>query len=413
MRHQPDRFAPMASNVAQTSAPASPSCILTLVHGTFATRAKWVHDGSTLRSQIMKRLGKNVLFVPFHWSGKNSVTARDVAASRLGQEVSDLHRTYPNSPLFIIGHSHGGNVAARAAEYCGEQVHGVVSLSTPFIVAEQREFGVKEKHFLLAVTVATAVTTLYMSGVRSIHPGLLPWMMSCLAVGIAIAIFETLFRKLKAHSKAVARKTQLNGVPSMLVIRSTGDEASTLLIAMQFASHFLARTFGILSSVCDGVARLRGPWLIKGWKSKDITIKFCIFWGGIAFMKWLALHVYFLEEGDVDVGLKLGAGVIALLAVAALSEYIAGGIMLLILPIILMSLPFAFFLGIEAVLASSFVDFSVEAIPVGPAETVLVQSDLASCVGLRHSATYDDAQVITHICDWIEEKLKKSRRHRH
>lgn len=109
-----------------------------LVHGTFARKSPWAF-ADPVRSLITKRLGEHAGFngevERFAWSGRNSSKARDIAARELSeqlkQELSEFDRK-----IYLIGHSHGGNVAMAAAGYLpvGLQPNvAVCTLGTPFL----------------------------------------------------------------------------------------------------------------------------------------------------------------------------------------------------------------------------------------------------------------------------------------
>lgn len=93
----------------------NPHCVVTLVHGTFATDAEWTQPQSALSRHLTKALGCAVTFPrPFLWSGSNSHRARLVAGENLAEYLRDSIKQYPDSLHFIVAHSHGGNVALYA-----------------------------------------------------------------------------------------------------------------------------------------------------------------------------------------------------------------------------------------------------------------------------------------------------------
>ena len=114
--------------------------VVTLVHGTFARRARWILEGSLLRRGLGERLGPDCIFAPFRWTGGNSHGAREVAAERLRGHLRSLRERFPGSRHFVVAHSHGGNVASYAMqdEEARRGVSGLVFLATPFIVCEPR-----------------------------------------------------------------------------------------------------------------------------------------------------------------------------------------------------------------------------------------------------------------------------------
>jgi hypothetical protein len=118
----------------------SPSFVLVLVHGTFASRAPWTQPGSQFRAVLEQKLG-NVRFEPFEWTGANADKARRVAGRGLRERLVELRTRYPSALIYAVGHSHGGNVALYATQHDDAQalVAGVVAIATPFLHARIRK----------------------------------------------------------------------------------------------------------------------------------------------------------------------------------------------------------------------------------------------------------------------------------
>jgi pimeloyl-ACP methyl ester carboxylesterase len=112
--------------------------------------ATWTAREAPLATTLTARLGTGVQIERFQWSGKNSYREREIAGARLADFLKALVKRHPDSKLFIIAHSHGGNVARYALENdnLASQIQGLVTLATPFLEAEERNiYGI--------VTVAT------------------------------------------------------------------------------------------------------------------------------------------------------------------------------------------------------------------------------------------------------------------
>src|ERR1017187_10144702 len=108
-----------------------PDIILTLVHGTwgrgFFPRLKrklpkpelrrWFEDGSPFRKSLEQRLAGGIRYKieSLLWSGANSIMERDRASQELSAVLRTQRETCPNARLLVVGHSHGGNVAMKAA----------------------------------------------------------------------------------------------------------------------------------------------------------------------------------------------------------------------------------------------------------------------------------------------------------
>src|ERR1044071_8952790 len=118
------------------------SCLIVLIHGTFAPFASWTREGSKLRTTILNRLNPEIelQFMEFDWPGKpfrkfnNSHGRRLSAGKELEQAIAIENSLRPESKVILVGHSHGGNVALYALK--GDMsinVAGIACISTPFI----------------------------------------------------------------------------------------------------------------------------------------------------------------------------------------------------------------------------------------------------------------------------------------
>ncbi len=116
---------------------------LVLVHGTFAARATWVESDSPLVQAIARRLGKPACVLSFRWSGRNSHVARLKAADSLKGALRQLSQAHRGVRIYVIAHSHGGNVALYALRdpQLQSSVGGLVILGTPLISCSRRDIG--------------------------------------------------------------------------------------------------------------------------------------------------------------------------------------------------------------------------------------------------------------------------------
>jgi len=125
---------------ADQSPPAgsNPDCICVLIHGTWAIKAKWAAPDSDFAKRLATRMpaSRDILFDRFRWAGGNSLVDRGLAAEQLQEHVSDLAKTYPRVPVFLVAHSHGGNVALnalRSSQRLQDVVKGICCMATPLI----------------------------------------------------------------------------------------------------------------------------------------------------------------------------------------------------------------------------------------------------------------------------------------
>ncbi|MFP3443087.1 alpha/beta hydrolase, partial [Pantoea sp. SIMBA_133] len=71
----------------------------------------------------------------FNWSGSNSAKARLDAAISLELFLDNLIDEYSASQVFIIAHSHGGNIAMHCLRSTKhkDKISGLFTFSTPFL----------------------------------------------------------------------------------------------------------------------------------------------------------------------------------------------------------------------------------------------------------------------------------------
>lgn len=107
--------------------------VVILVHGTFARGAPWTHADSLIAKAVQAEL-PFAKVVSFQWSGANSHSARIDAGSKLAR-FGNLLRDEGCQRIWIVSHSHGGNVALYALRdpLMRESVAGIVFLGTPFL----------------------------------------------------------------------------------------------------------------------------------------------------------------------------------------------------------------------------------------------------------------------------------------
>lgn len=114
---------------------------IVLVHGTWGRGlfsldevAAWCRPHSTFVEKLTRRLAQGDIEAAIsvhNWTGANSIIARSEAADQLAKTLA---QTKDDKPSFIIGHSHGGNVALLATNRSRDPSrHHLVTLATPFL----------------------------------------------------------------------------------------------------------------------------------------------------------------------------------------------------------------------------------------------------------------------------------------
>lgn len=126
-----------------------------LVHGTFSDGHEWIGEESPFSRELSDLAAGPTTVKRFGWSGANSHSARLTAGAALAEELEASRRATPAVKQFVVGHSHGGNVALYASRIV-QGLGGCVCLATPFIEARIRRVAGVYKLILLAVMLAAA-----------------------------------------------------------------------------------------------------------------------------------------------------------------------------------------------------------------------------------------------------------------
>lgn len=224
--------------------------VITNVHGTCASDAKWTQPDSALSQHLRHHLPGTIEIRPFQWSGKNSFTAREIAARELREHIQSVDLEHPGSNQFIVAHSHGGNVALLAAGHKSvkDKVTGIICLSTPFLQAWPRPLGAAR------IVSAGAGVVLFLSNV--VYLALRHWIApSWLTVAITVLAMPGIWLLGTLALRIARRKTC--SLPEfdpkrMLILRTAGDEASAALGA---ATLFAALVTRIWSFTAQGATR--------------------------------------------------------------------------------------------------------------------------------------------------------------
>lgn len=106
-----------------------------LIHGTWSTESTWSMPEGDFFEELVKSAAKsNAMVIPYNWSGKLSHASRLQAAKGLVQVI----QSYPeDTVIYVVGHSHGGNVALLASQIMGRDrynkhtIRALYTLGTP------------------------------------------------------------------------------------------------------------------------------------------------------------------------------------------------------------------------------------------------------------------------------------------
>jgi len=252
---------------ADQSPPASskPDCICVLIHGTWAIKAKWAAPDSDFAKRLATRMpaSRDILFDRFRWAGGNSLVDRGLAAEQLQEHVSDLAKTYPRVPVFLVAHSHGGNVALnalRSSQRLQDVVKGICCMATPLIYrapplrhTNGPAAAVRFVSPLLLPLLAIAVCCDWWLWRATVHwpdAWLTPAAHGYLALGAAMIPFAACLLWLQRSVKKSIDATTLphSGLAPDLAaricyIRAAGDEALASLSAAFIINYLVIRSW--------------------------------------------------------------------------------------------------------------------------------------------------------------------------
>jgi len=337
--------------------------LITLVHGTWGrgffprsadpSSPRWFEENSPFRRELEAALAKDSVefqIQEFHWSGRNSVRARDVAARDLAQHIIESSQFKKH---LVIAHSHGGNVATRSlAHLIGSDASvEIVTLSTPFIKLyesasiETRFDGHRHLWSLVCITVALLfwIACTMAAGAldsRKIISEFYGWVAGLISIPIGLFVgfvlgallgsFADSFNS-RANRHKLSRSTLLveasryppysKNLRRFLVVRGIDDEATLALAFGALLSWLSGLLFRAVSRagppmVLFGKVLLFSATLMPSWRdtilqfvgSFGLTIQPVIYGylAVICFMYWLIVLIC-LGKGTFGVELLRGS----------------------------------------------------------------------------------------------------------
>jgi len=411
------------------------STIVTLVHGTWAPKAPWTQEGSYLRAALTKSFGESVIFRPYSWSGGNSFGARSSAAEGLRTFLKEGLKDYPESRQLVVAHSHGGNIVLYALrdKELAQSIDSVVFLSTPFIIAQPRQFGPNSKlvtelavvmvsllaGLAVGITLATVLNAAasYWAIVFLIVTALVAW-----AAWKMLNMLGGLWNKYATAWAEDVKVVPPDSNTKLLVIRPTGDEVADVMASVHLSFGVMTWAWKILALIA--IAPLKCAGSIDDWASKHWHRRLAvgIFLWGIT-MSWVHYQYPTAEHYRIALfGIGLGCsllmaaifgrdtellkavGFLSVAVIVPLGFVFASLLVLLSLaPMMLFNLnrslrDWKWFLAVGVFLGP--IDVSGEPLLPG-ADCKQWQLPPDDVSGLRHSSTYQNPLAIEQIVKWV------------
>ncbi len=365
-----------------------------------------------------------IIHPTFTWSGKNSHPSRMEAGKELADYIAGL-KLDPSDRLFLVAHSHGGNVALYALRCPGtEGVKGIIFLATPFL-----QFGPQDFPFqgfrLLPFAIRNFVTVVLGSVLLSLAVMLGKPVLSQLSettlwvsVGIVVAISigigyvfgfiaeraiskmfpETDAALTEATTTCAYYQPQAPRRLRVLILRKVGDEASAALESGRFVEWATTWAWQLLS------------WLTA--KPPATLAAFKTFVERHAWARWIPIPLTI-----IGITLFLGApenfgALVAILYMVG--TFLFGGVVCAVLALfivqsflltlILLLNVIRFGLG-PALGQAALIRVTSEATPLGSWEV-----ETFPATGFGHSEIHEDLHVAEVIANWLHTDCCQERR---
>jgi hypothetical protein len=411
--------------------------VFTVVHGTWARmpwqrKTAWIQPDAWFANQLREQLNGGVVIIPFEWGGWNNHASRYRASRRLIDQLKGTPESkgtldqFPDAKHYLICHSHGGNVAMYAINggRFGDKITGVVSLATPFLIARKRDLGGKTSEhvgvlFLVLTILGLAALETFSfwnswpalagAGVR-FSAGIV-FVLALMLLTYASSKTATRLRSAMAHPDPENLKQD-----RLLIIRSSGDEASAALGFFQFISQLHVRLFLLFSMMNARLERWTDSW------PKHRGVLALILLGGLALfliagvlslVLWLRFQNWWMLVPTIGTAV---AGLLSCYEAAArflspsasprLGTFVfrvaAGAVLLPVMIVVsVLLVPF----GTGLAFASMFLDVTAETTPIGEWTVHQLPPRVAvdANVPLSHSGVYANPDAVSKICEWIEE----------
>jgi pimeloyl-ACP methyl ester carboxylesterase len=417
--------------------------IVILIHGTtfgLDTKHKWMENDSNF-CRALRGIGPpdKTAVIRFHWSGRNRFTHRHQAAASLRQQIAATRRVNEHAKLFLIAHSHGGSIASQAlqdSETCSE-VDGFVSLSTPYLHAGPIREKVSKDTMILAriggiffipfftISLFTAwnssgpIMPALNNKFKCISEANIGWIALWMApIFVAGILLWTIYTRIKEHAAALIQQSCHQPKISrdrLLILRTQGDEASSLIGAIGFTNWLSGKFFNLAMRPVDIIGQTYSQFTNSNsniFAALKIITAITLLIAALTASSLLALG--YIESNPtkwIDISAIQLVFLIELsyfvLAIAALGLLLGLALALIITRKILSGIS----VGWELMLAGSNIVVSAEAAPPGMWEITHLEvvGNTNEAIPLRgallHSVLYDSSKAISLITHWMKSKI--------
>ncbi len=385
--------------------PGNTESLVILVHGTVPSfgpmklgkKPTWTAADAIFCKELKQRFSGPLATKEFLWSGKNSHRARLEAAHRLATWLREEFKAPRFAAYYLIGHSHGGNVALYSLKMLTPElrrrVGGVVCLGTPFFHCIPRP-----EHQL---------------GFAALG-GLLP--MICfegLTVLLAYCGYSAIANDLNHHNFQF-----LSNLPA---------SAKEWFVCLSMLTIILGALIGIYSAKVEQHKKALADWIRSD--AEDSVRLFCAYAKGDEAYRWLDLlqlpftatfeltgvligSSYFLTNIACKVGAAAHQTFGATLSIQLFIAFVVLGIvgfafavsvvLTLIAAIVLRTTFFSFGEGLAVALTQ---DAHVRVTPPNRNSAILRKYEYGRSY-FSHAHLHDDLAVISDIVEWLRGSLR-------
>ncbi|NRA39779.1 MAG: alpha/beta hydrolase [Planctomycetes bacterium] len=362
-----------------------------LIHGTFSSKEVWE---DVFIPQLKDNIHDKVNIINWEWNGKNSFEDRYNASNEL---ATFINTNLAKKPVLLIGHSHGGSVAAKALEFVNDPdcIHGLATLNTPFITPLKRDLKSGAKMwatyistfvFMILVNISATLIIITQGNYIVAFAALIAW---CAA---PLYIYNSFWKRIYLKAKRSLSKEEKNQIRLSQIkenqfpvycISTGGDEARSFLDA--------------INALCNLPFWLLHKYSIKFFLSLSVLLPIVIFLYNYDYSSYSLWHI--LNAIPVFALLMAIACPLAICIGAAL----LGGFTVFILFILSFFNSSKFGFGRNTILGNIAVNLRSSPIPFNlPCHKY---EEFDSVTNLKHSSSHRDGYVINKITDWICSKF--------
>lgn len=381
-----------------------------LVHGTFASKSRWPHPGSPIRAalaEVAKAAGEQARFKRVVWTGKNRIEDRRAASDQISEIVI---RSRPDEQFILIGHSHGGS--AIAYYLCQEKqgnnkILGCIFLSTPFVAIRERTRSkeIITSSFMTLVLVFTFLFGEIFNNYFGRNWGPVVLLLVCIPF-CAPAITALNIKRLSLIDRINKQQTSYLPNKNYLFIRTSGDEAASILAFSQFAAWLSARFSHYFEVALIRNRRLSLAKYLAVMIAISISSSYLP--SGLNFVRFVFDAFEFskvsFSQSLIEISITALLVTLTLIALIIVTLFTLGALVALSL-IGTQALLFKMF-GLTSFTDGFLLDIAVEPLPFGRHElTHIPWSSRAGTPDFTHSWTYEDLSALARIKAWTIETL--------